>query len=143
MKKTVFAFFSLIIILVMIASVFLAIDVETNLKVRRKINSVLNPVEIVKTEPKAININLSQANIDSNSNWIITEKETHQNSYMNVMNLSTEWMTSLMDASSGTLSIVDGKHQIEIQTDGTVRVNGQETTHKVELQTVKDRKSVV
>lgn len=138
MKKTVLAFFSLIIILVMIASVFLAIDVETNLKMRRKINTVLNPVEIVKAEPSAININLLQANIDPNSTWIINEKNTLQNSYMNIANLSTEWITSLMDASSKTLSIVDDKHQIEIDAEGTVKVDQQVIEHKVPLQNINE-----
>ena len=138
MKKTVLAFFSLVIVLVVIAAVFLAIDVESNLKVRRKINSVLNPVQIVKAEPKAVLVKPLEAKIDMNSKWILNEKSVNQISYMHVENLSTSWITYFFDEALNKLSIVDGNHQLEIDSNGNVTIDQSMLDQKVELKNVDD-----
>ncbi|MDH8679820.1 glycosyl hydrolase family 18 protein [Fusibacter bizertensis] len=138
MKKTVLAFFSLVIVLVVIAAVFLAIDVESNLKVRRKINSVLNPVQIVKAEPKAVLVKPFEAKIDMNSKWILNEKFVNQISYMHVENLSTSWITYFFDEALNKLSIVDGNHQLEIDSNGNVMIDQSMLDQKVELKNVDD-----
>lgn len=136
MKKTVLAFISLLFILTIIASVFLTIDVETNLKIRRKINTVLDPVEIVKVEPKVITVNAFEAIVDPNSDWIINEKRTKQLIYMNINNLSTKWITFYMDEALKSLSIVDGNKHIEINLDGSVKIDQQKIDQKIELQNI-------
>lgn len=52
MKKTFIRLFFLILAIVFMAAVILSVNVEMNIKIRRKANEFLRPYEIVNVQPK-------------------------------------------------------------------------------------------
>jgi len=65
MKKTILGIGSILLILLIMATTVLAVDLEMNLKIRRKINTFLKPYAIVNTEPTVMYLSENEALVDA------------------------------------------------------------------------------
>lgn len=133
MKKTLFAVISILVIMTMLLSIYLAVDVEKNLMVRRKLFSILDPTETVLQTSKVIYAMSETAVFDENSDWILQKKQGEDRTFININQLKTEWITSQFDTDNFILSIVDGNHHIEIDHLGNVKVDSKLTNHRIEI----------
>ena len=133
MKKTLLSVISILVIVTMLLSIYLAIDVEKNLATRRKIFSILDPTEIVSQNSKVIYAMGETAVFDENSDWLLQKKQSENRTFINIEQLKTEWITSHFDTDNLILSIVDGNHHIQIDQLGNVKVDFKLTDHRVEI----------
>ena len=133
MKKTLLSVISILVIVTMLLSIYLAIDVEKNLATRRKIFSILDPTEIVSQNSKVIYAMGETAVFDENSDWLLQKKQSENRTFINIEQLKTEWITSHFDTDNFILSIVDGNHHIQIDHLGNVKVDFKLTDHRVEI----------
>ncbi|OJV62669.1 MAG: hypothetical protein BGO41_15735 [Clostridiales bacterium 38-18] len=133
MKKTLLAVVSIVIIVTMLLSIYLAIDVEKNLMIRRKIVSILDPTEMVHQTAKVLYGMGDDAIIDEHSDWILQKKNDENRTFINIENLKTEWISSHYDTDNFILSIVDGRHHIQIDQLGNVKVDFKLVDHRVEI----------
>lgn len=133
MKKTLLSVISILVIVTMLLSIYLAIDVEKNLATRRKIFSILDPTEIVSQNSKVIYAMGETAVFDENSDWLLQKKQSENRTFINIEQLKTEWITSHFDTDNLILSIVDGNHHIQIDQLGNVKVDFKLNDHRVEM----------
>ncbi len=133
MKKTLLAVFSILVIVTMLLSIYLAIDVEKNLMIRRKIFSIFDSTETVLQTSKVIYAMGEIAAFDENSDWLLQKKQSENRTFINIEQMKTEWITSQFDTDNFILSIVDGNHHIQIDQLGNVKIDSKLIDHRVEI----------
>jgi spore germination protein YaaH len=133
MKKTFVGIFSIILILVIIVTTVLAVDIEMNLKIRRKINTLLNPYAIVNIEPTVIYLSSEAAFVDPNAKELLRIKRETGQTYLNVTHLKSVGTTYQYDDTHGILSITAPQTHLVIREDGSVVENDQQISEKIEL----------
>jgi spore germination protein YaaH len=138
MKKTFVGIGSILLILLILATTILAVDVEMNLKIRRKINTLLKPYAIVKTEPTVIYLSSKEAFVDPNAQELLRIKRETGQTYLNVAHLVSEGTTYQYDESHGILSITGPQTHLAIGDDGSVLENNEQISEKIELLTYND-----
>ncbi len=138
MKKTILGIGSILLILLIMVTTLLAVDLDTNLKIRRKINTLLKPYDVIKVEPSSIYLSSNEAIFDPNAKELLKIKNETGQTYMNVEHLVTEGITYHYDANHGTLSLAGAQTHLTIQLDGTVYENDKEISEHIELLTIDD-----
>lgn len=135
MKKTFVGIGSILLILLILATTILAVDVELNLKIRRKINTLLKPYAIVNVEPTVIYLSSNEAFVDPNAKELLRIKRETGQTYLNVVHLVTVGTTYQYDENHGILSITGPQTHLVIGQDGSVHENNQQISEKIELLT--------
>ncbi len=138
MKKTFIGIGSILLILLILTTTILAVDVELNLKIRRKINTLLNPYAIVNIEPTVIYLSSNEAFVDPNAEELLRIKRETGQTYLNVTHLLSVGTTYQYDENRGILSITGPRTHLMIGQDGSVLENNEQTTVKIELLTYND-----
>ena len=106
MKKTVITLVSIFLIAVIMLSIVLSYDIELNIKLRRKLNTLLSPYEITTAEPAVYYLRNEHFEVDLNNKEVLSLKSETGDAYINVKNLNLDIVTAQMDTTNGVLSIV-------------------------------------
>jgi len=138
MKKTILGIGSILLILLIMATTVLAVDLEMNLKIRRKINTFLKPYAIVNTEPTVMYLSENEALVDANADALLKLKHDTGQTYLNIMHLDSNGTTYHYDESHGVLSIVGPQTHLSIHKDGTVYENNLPVNERVALVTIQE-----
>ncbi|WP_373471696.1 glycosyl hydrolase family 18 protein [Carnobacterium alterfunditum] len=138
MKKTILAIGSILLIIVIMASTILAVDLDMNLKIRRKINTLLKPYTIVDIAPSFIYLSSNEAFVDPNAQELLKLKNDTGQTYLNVVHLVNDGVTYHYDQDQGILSITGPQTHLIIRQDGSVLENNIQSTQRVELMTIND-----
>ena len=138
MKKTIVGIGSIFLILLIMVTTVLAVDLDMNLKIRRKINTLLKPYDIVSIEPTVIYLSSNEAFVDSNAQALIKIKRETGQTYLNIVHLISEGTTYQYDENHGILSITGPQTHLNIEEDGSVLENDTQITERIELLTLND-----
>ena len=138
MKKTFVGIGSILLILLILATTILAVDVEMNLKIRRKINTLLKPYAIVNIEPTVIYLSSKEAFVDPNAIELLRIKRETGQTYLNIAHLVSEGTTYQFDETHDILSITGPQTHLVIGQDGSVHENNRQISEKIELMTYND-----
>lgn len=138
MKKTILGLISVIVILVVIFSTVLAVNVELNLKLRRKVSTIFSGFEVVESEPRVLYLEKNAANFDPNEKMVLNEKMEFGHTYVNISYLSTDDITTHYDVKNEILSLVGHNQMARIHNDGSIVVNGVKSDLRVSLKKMGD-----
>jgi len=138
MKKTLLGISIVIFVVVFMIMGILTVDIDLNLKVRRKINTFLKPYELVSLEPSVFYLSTESAVIDENSRQLLLEKKNTGDTYLNIRHLANEGITYAFDPINKILSIVGFDNHLWIQSDGTFYVNNEKSDLQIKLLNIGD-----
>ena len=138
MKKTILTLVTAGIVIIILVSMVLAIDIEFNIKLRRKINTFLSPYEVVAIEPTVYFLDETSAHKDPNDKQLLEIKSTTGETYININHLKTKLITIHYDLEGDMLSVVGHDHILLIGMSGDVEIDGEKTDHKVALKALGD-----
>lgn len=136
MKKTILGVSTIIFVILFMLLGVMAVNIEFNLMVRRKINTFFQPYVIVSNDPVTVYLSSNEAIIDDNSSEILMEKDNSGSTYLNVKHLNSLGTTYSLDAEHEILSIVGDQIQLWIYSDGRVIENGVEIDHKITIKQI-------
>ena len=125
MKKTIIAITALILTVVILATFILAIDLEFNLKLRRKISEIFRTHEIVQIESEVAILTKDAVVLDANAEALLMEKDLSGDTYLNIKHLSTGPITASYDAQIKALTIVGNGVHMKIFESGNFEVEGE------------------
>ena len=138
MKKTVITLVSIFLIAVIMLSIVLSYDIELNIKLRRKLNTLLSPYEITTAEPAVYYLRNEHFEVDLNNKEVLSLKSETGDAYINVKNLNLDIVTAQMDTTNGVLSIVYDNVHLNIDLEGRVTFNKTPLTAKVDLKKINE-----
>lgn len=138
MKKTLTAVISILLITVLLASVLLAVNIEFNIKVRRKLSTFIRPYEIVTAAPKQILLTETGPIIDEQSKELMALYEAQGVVFLNIAHLNFEGVTSHYDSENKVLSIVAGEEHLTVTDAGVSTLNGEKSDINVAIRHLKD-----
>lgn len=124
MKKTLIGISALILSIIILLSLVLSVDIELNLKVRRKMSDIFRTTERIQSESKAVIMMKDHLIEDPNSEAILAEKDFSGDTYLNVAHLSTGPITAFYDETNEVLSIVGNGTHMKIYADGNYDLDG-------------------
>lgn len=132
MKKTFIRLFFLIVALVFMAAVILSVNVELNIKIRRKANEILRPYEVVKVEPEVYFIGSDGIIEDPNSNLLLEHYLEENRTFIQLSWIVSEGITYHVDHENNQINIVSDDHYVTIGTNGILGLDDQITEHTIE-----------
>lgn len=138
MKKTILTLVTAFLVMTVLISFVLAIDIEFNIKLRRKINTFLNPYEVVAMEPTVYFLDQTTALKDPNDKQLLEIKSSTGDTFFNILNLKSNGITTHYDHEHEVLSIVGHEHVFLIENSGKVEIDGEKTNQNVELRAFGD-----
>ena len=133
MKKTLTAVISILLIAVFLASAVLAVNLELNIKIRRKLSTLIRPFEIVTAVPKQILLTETGPIIDEQSKELMSIYETQGKVFLNVVHLNFDAVSSHYDRKNKVLSIIAGEEHLTVTESGVSTLNGEKIDINVAL----------
>jgi spore germination protein YaaH len=138
MKKTFIRLFFLILAIVFMAAVILSVNVEMNIKIRRKANEFLRPYEIVNVQPKVYFIGGNGIYEDPNSMTLMDNYAKGERTFIRLSWILSEGITYHVDLGNEQINIATDKHFISIDSNGKLSLEDQETEDSIEWFMVDD-----
>lgn len=138
MKKTFIRLFFLILALVFMAAVVLSINVETNIKIRRKANELLRPYEVVSIQPKVYFVGENGIYEDPNSMTLMERYTEDNRTFIQLSWIVSEGITYHVDLDNNQINIVSDKHFVTIDSEGKLSLEDQQTDGSIEWFLVDD-----
>lgn len=133
MKKTLTAVISIILVAVFLVSAILAVDLELNIKIRRKMSTLIRPFEIVTAVPKQILLAEMGPVVDEHSKELMSIYETQGKVFLNIEHLNFDGVTSHYDQVNKVLSIIAGEEHLTVTDEGVSSLNGEKIDINVAL----------
>lgn len=142
MKKTLVAITALVLSVFILVSLFLSIDIDFNLKIRRKMSEIFRAYEIVQIESKVAILTTDMLEIDPNSEAVLNEKDQSGDTYLNIKYLSTGPVTASYDEQLDTLTIVGNGVHMKISESGNVEIEGEPVEGNISIKPFGDERYI-
>jgi spore germination protein YaaH len=138
MKKTFIRIFFLVLAFVFMAAVVLSINVEMNIKIRRKANEILRPYEVVSMQPKVYFVGDEGIYEEPNSTILMDHYDEGERAFISLSWIVSEGITYHVDYDNNQINIVSDKHYISIDSNGNMNVDDQQSENTIEWFLVDD-----
>ncbi len=132
MKKTFIRIFFLIMALVFMVAVILSINVELNIKIRRKANEFLRPYEVVSVQPEVYFIGSDGILEDPNSSLLMERYDEEKRTFIQLSWIVSEGITYHVDYENSQINIVSVDHYATIDSNGNLSLDDQITEDSIE-----------
>lgn len=136
MKKTVLSLLSVILIITIMISAILAIDIELNIKIRRKVNALLSPYTIIEPNNRVIYLSNYESEDDPNADEVIELYRETGHLFIRFDALNDSDTSYHFDSKNKLLSIVNANQHVCISGDGTTTLNNQPLPDKITIQQI-------